>query len=279
MSKDANSSGRSAAEHSVAVPGGTIYYRTEGSGPPLVLIGGGPSNADTLGALAGHLATDHAVIAYDRRGYSRSQRDDPSQPASIAIHAGDVRHVLDDLGVGPASVFATSVGALIGLELTASHSDTVARLIVHEPPLGQLVPADDQASFDVDLDRDDAGAALNQIAESIGITRGRSLTGSDDRPEVRRGDIELFIRRDVPAIADYHLDLDRIVPLADRIVVTASEEGREFYPHRCAEALAAALGTPLIELPGNHAAMITRPAEFAARLTPLLQINPQWRYS
>jgi pimeloyl-ACP methyl ester carboxylesterase len=259
-----------ATEHAIAVTGGTIYYRTQGSGPPLVLIGGGPSNADTLAALAGHLATDHTVITYDRRGYSRSRLDDPSQPASIAVHADDVRHVLDDLGAGPASVFATSVGALIGLELTAAHSGALARVIVHEPPLGQLVPTDDQASFDVELDRDDAGAALNQIAESIGITRGRSLTGSDDRPEVRRGDIELFIRRDVAAIGDYELDLDRITPLADRIVVTASEEGREFYPHRCAEALAAALGTPLIELPGNHAAMVTHSAEFAARLAPLL---------
>jgi pimeloyl-ACP methyl ester carboxylesterase len=223
MSHDAASSCGAAAEHSVAVPGGTIYYRTEGSGPPLVLIGGGPSNADTLGALA-----------------------------------------------GPASLFATSAGALIGLELTASHPDTVGRVIVHEPPLAQLVPADDQASFDIDLDRDDAGAALDQIAESIGVTRGRSLNGSSDQPEVRRGDIELFIHRDVPAIANYQLDLDRITSPTNRIIVTASEDGREFYPHRCAEALAAALGTPLIELPGNHAAMITHPSEFAARLAPLL---------
>jgi len=167
-------------------------------------------------------------------------------------------------------VFATSVGALIGLELAAAHPDAVARVIVHEPPLGQLVPADDRSSFDVELDRDDAGAALDQIAESIGVTRGRTLTGSADRPEVRRDDIELFIRRDVPAIGEYDLDFDRITPLTDRIVVTASREGREFYPHRCAEALAAALGTPLTELPGDHAAMITRPAEFAERLTPLL---------
>jgi len=146
MSHDAASSCRAVAEHSVAAPGGTIYYRTQGSGPPLVLIGGGPSNADTLAALA----------------------------------------------------------------------------------------------------------------------------GSDDRPEARREDIELFIHRDVPAIADYRLDLDHITPLADRIVITAGEDGRAFYPHRCAEALAAALGTPLIELPGNHAAMITHPAEFVARLEPLL---------
>jgi hypothetical protein len=84
---------------------------------------------------------------------------------------------------------------------------------VHEPPLGQLVPADDQASFDVELDRGDPGAALDQIAESIGVTRGRSLTATSDRPEVRRGDIQLFIHRDVPAIADYHLDLDLITSL------------------------------------------------------------------
>jgi len=230
-----------------------------------VLIGGGPSNADTL---AGHLATGHTVITYDRRG---SRLEDPSQPASIAVHAGDVRRVLDHLGAGPASVFATSVGALIGLELVAAaHSAALAWAIVHEPPLGQLVPADDQASFDVELDRDDAGRALGQIAESIGVTRARSLTGLDDRPEARREDIELFIHRDVAAIADYQLDLNHITPLADRIAITASEDGRAFYPHRCAQALAAALGIPLIELPGNHAAMITHPAEFAARLAPLL---------
>jgi pimeloyl-ACP methyl ester carboxylesterase len=271
MSDDAVSSSGAVAERSVAVPGGAIFYRTEGSGPPLLLIGGGPSNADTLGALAGQLAAGRTVITYDRRGYSRSRLDDPSRPASIAIHAGDIRHVIEDLGAGPASVFATSVGALIGLELAASHPDAVARVVLHEPPLGQLVLADDRASFDVELDRDDAGAALDQIAGSIGIARGRALTGgSDGRPEVRRGDIELFVRRDVPAIADYELDLNRITPLANRIVVTASEEGREFYPHRCAEALATTLGTPLIELPGNHAAMIAHPEEFAARLAPLL---------
>jgi pimeloyl-ACP methyl ester carboxylesterase len=271
MSEHTVSSCGAATEHSVAVPGGTIYYRTQGSGPPLLLIGGGPSNADTLDTLAGQLAAGRTVITYDRRGYSRSRLDDPSQPASIAVHADDVHHVLDDLDTGPVSVFATSVGALIGLELAASYPDAVTRVIVHEPPLGQLVPANDQASFDVELDRDDAGAALDQIAQSIGITRGPSLTGgSGDRPEVRHSDIEMFIHRDVPAIADYDLDLDRITPLADRILVTASEEGREFYPHRCAEALATTLGSPLIELPGNHAAMIAGPVEFAAQLAPLL---------
>jgi pimeloyl-ACP methyl ester carboxylesterase len=270
MNEAAASSPSTATAHTVAVPGGTLYYRTEGTGPPLVLIGGGPSNADTLSALAGQLADRHTVITYDRRGYSRSQLADRSQPAAMVVHADDVRRIIDDLGAGPATVFATSVGALIGLELAATHPAAVARMIVHEPPLGQLVPAGDRSSFDVELGEDDAGAALDQIATSIGVTRGRTLTGAGDRPEVRSGDIELFIQRDVPAIGEYQLELDRLTPLGGRVVVTASEEGREFYPHRCAEALAAALGTPLTELPGNHAAMIADPAEFAARLVPLL---------
>jgi pimeloyl-ACP methyl ester carboxylesterase len=270
MSGDRSPSGQIKTEHSVAVPGGTIYYRSEGCGPPLLLIGGGPSNADTLDGLAGELTADNTVLTYDRRGYSRSRLDDPTRPATIALHAGDVRLVLDDLGAGPASVFATSFGALIGLELAAAHPSALARLIVHEPPLGRLVPADDRASFDFELDGKDAGHALDQIAGSIGITRGRSLAGPDERSAVRREDVELFIRRDVPAIADYDLDLDRLAPLAGRIVVTASEEGREFYPHRCAEALARVLGTPLIELPGGHAAMIADPVGFAPHLLPLL---------
>jgi pimeloyl-ACP methyl ester carboxylesterase len=256
--------------HSVAVCGGAIYYRTQGCGPPLILIGGGPSNADTLDALAARLSREHTVVTYDRRGYSRSPLEHPAAPVSIRRHADDVGQLIGDLGAGPVSVFATSVGALIGLELAASHPDAVARVIVHEPPLGQLIPPEHRASFDLELDSANASAALDQIAASIGLTRGRSLTPSGARSEARRRDIELFVRRDVPAVADFTLDLDRLVVLAGRILVTASTQGREHYPYHCAAALAAALSTPLIELPGNHAAMIASPAQFAASLAPLL---------
>jgi pimeloyl-ACP methyl ester carboxylesterase len=89
------------SDHRVVVPGGEIYYRSQGSGPPLFLIGGGPSNADTLAGLAGELAASRTVITYDPRGYSRSQIDNPSQPATISLHANDVGEVIDDLGARP----------------------------------------------------------------------------------------------------------------------------------------------------------------------------------
>jgi pimeloyl-ACP methyl ester carboxylesterase len=71
------------SDHLAQVPGGSIYYRIQGTGPALVLIGGGPSNADTRGSLASHLAGDYTVITYDRRGYSRSHLDDPAWEAGV----------------------------------------------------------------------------------------------------------------------------------------------------------------------------------------------------
>jgi hypothetical protein len=82
-------------------------------------------------------------------------------------------------------------------------------------------------------------------------------------------DIELFVQRDIPAVGRYHLDLDRLAPLAGRIVVAGGRDSRDFYPYRCAERLAAELDVPLAELPGHHAGMIQYPAEFAAALREL----------
>jgi pimeloyl-ACP methyl ester carboxylesterase len=255
----------------VKVDGGSIYYAARGSGPALVLMGGGPSNADTLEPLASRLAEDFTVVTYDRRGYSRSRAADPAGPAGISRHSDDARQLVAELGAGPVSVFGTSFGALIALDLAATVPAAVSTLIVHEPPLGQMLGGDERQPFDLDLGSGhDAGAALDAIAASVGVTRGRP-PGGPARPGTSPADIELFIRRDVPAIGDYRLDLDRLRPMAGRVIVTGSRDSRGFYPYQCALRLARHLGTPLAELPGNHAGMIQHPAEFAAQLRTLLR--------
>jgi pimeloyl-ACP methyl ester carboxylesterase len=258
-------------EHWVEVPGGSIYYRCQGSsGPSLILIGGGPANADTLAPLALALADERAVVTYDRRGYSRSRVDDGDRQVDISTHGDDLRLLIVALDRAPVSVFGTSFGALIALNLAARFPQLLDIVIVHEPPLGQVLADSERQAFDVDTETEpDAESALDAIAVSVGITRGRN---GDDRGsrEPRVADIALFIRRDVPAIGAFHLDLDQLKAVSDRIVITGSEEGRGFYPYRCAQRLADLLGTPLVELPGNHAGMIQHPAGFASRLRSLL---------
>jgi pimeloyl-ACP methyl ester carboxylesterase len=270
------------SEHRVPMPGGSLYYRTQGQGPPLLLIGGGPSNADTLSELAARLDDEYTVVSYDRRGYSRSRLDDPAEPASIGQHAADARLILADLALGPAVVFGSSIGAVIALELAAGAPAGVARLAVHEPPLGQLLTGPERKAFDHD-EGGDAGVAtpgtsaetvLNDVAQGVGVRRGAGVAavgsvaggapagaalgggapaggvpaarapagvaaGKRGGDKARGADIELFVRRDIPAVGRYQLDLGR---------------------------LAGALGVRLAELPGHHAGMIQYPGEFAAGL-------------
>jgi pimeloyl-ACP methyl ester carboxylesterase len=258
-------------ERMVEVVGGSLWYRTQGTGPALILMGGGPSNADTLEPLASRLAEDHTVVTYDRRGYSRSHVDDPAGPAGVPLHREDARRLIAELGSGPVAVFGTSFGALIALELAATVPAALGTVIVHEPPLGQLLAGDDRLPFDLNLDAEkDPGAALNAIAASVGVSRGRTaggLAGAGSSP----ADVELFIRRDASAIGDYYLDLDRLGPIGGRIIIAGSRDSRGFYPCQCAAELARRLEAPLAELPGNHAGMIRHPAEFAARLRELLR--------
>jgi hypothetical protein len=144
--------------------------------------------------------------------------------------------------------------------------------VVHEPPLGRLLTWADRDAFDAGdagSGGGNPGAALNALAGSVGVRRGaQAPAGAGDK--ARAGDIELFVQRGIPAVGRYHLDLDRLAPLAGRIVVAGGRDSRDFYPYRCAACLAEALGVPLAELPGHHAGMIQYPAEFAAALRELL---------
>jgi pimeloyl-ACP methyl ester carboxylesterase len=253
----------------VEIPGGRLYYQTQGRGPALVVLGGGPANADTPGPLASHLADDYTVITYDRRGYSRSRLDDPGEETAISRHSDDLRLLIAALGTGPAAVFGTSFGALIALDLAASAPGSTAAVIVHEPPLGQLVPDAQRGQFHVGA-HGDPSAALDVMAAATGVTRARAAGRADGGPETSHSDISLFIRRDVPAIGAYRLDLPRLAAVSGRLTVTASQAGRDHYPYQCALRLAEHLGTLLVELPGNHAGMIRQPAQFAAALKTVL---------
>jgi hypothetical protein len=52
--------------------GSNFYYEEQGDGPPILLIPPAGSTASTWGTLVGDLAGAGRIIAYDRRGYTRS---------------------------------------------------------------------------------------------------------------------------------------------------------------------------------------------------------------
>lgn len=89
--------------------GTNLYYKSWGTGRPVVLIHGWPLNADSWDPVANALAeAGHHVIAYDRRGFGRSQ-----QPGT----GYDYDTFSDDLADLLAGVDADGDAALVGFSM------------------------------------------------------------------------------------------------------------------------------------------------------------------
>jgi pimeloyl-ACP methyl ester carboxylesterase len=113
------------------VQGGDLYYEDKGHGVPILLIPPAGATASTWGAVAEELAHVGRVVAYDRRGYSRS----PGEPVhSIPRHTADAAALLDTLHAPPAIVVGTSVGATIGIDLALRRPDLVQTVVAYESP-------------------------------------------------------------------------------------------------------------------------------------------------
>src|SRR5262249_43415442 len=113
----------------VKARGSNFYYEEQGEGPPILLIPPSGSTASTWNALPGDLAGAAQMIAYDRRGYTRSKGE---IVWSAAEHARDAAAILDALEAGPAVLVGTSAGATIALDLAVRRPDLVRAVVVHE---------------------------------------------------------------------------------------------------------------------------------------------------
>src|SRR4029077_11561798 len=125
----------------LGVPGANLYYEVRGSGAVLLMMPGGPADANVFKNITGELATDFTVVTYDPRGLSRSPLVAPLEKNRIVqIFADDVSRLLAHMTKEKAFVFASSGGATIGLDLAARHAGQIDTIVPHEPPSPTLLP-------------------------------------------------------------------------------------------------------------------------------------------
>jgi pimeloyl-ACP methyl ester carboxylesterase len=279
--------------YTVDTPTAKLHVERTGQGPAIVLIPGGGGDAAMYTAMIDELARKHTVIAYDRRGNSRSSLK-PGAGASLPDQAADVVAILDhasldDAGLGQAFVFGSSAGALVTLSLLTSYADRVAAAVVHEPPVIQVLPdaAERTAYFD-DLhritEREGALSAMMKFATStmdrptrffdsrLGRTVGAAAVGLATRlapkNEMNRlfGNADQLMRAEMPDFTRYQPDREALRNAKTRWAfgVGALSEGR--YYSRPARQLSTELGVPCLEFPGGHLGYQGEAAEFARRL-------------
>lgn len=276
------------------VPGATLTYDVRPGGaadePPLFLIAS-PMGASGFGTLAGHF-TDRTVITYDPRGVERSTKHDPVSRSTPEEHADDLHRIIQDLGLGPVDLFASSGGAVNALALVTRHPEDLRTVIAHEPPLASILP-DREAALAVCRDihetyqRTGMGPAM---AKFIAIVMHHGPVPADylERPAP---DPQMFGlpteddgRRDDPVVGQniissthYEPDLDALKAAPARIVVAAGAASDGELANRAAHALAERLGTQPVMFPSNHAGFLGgeygqhgEPDAFAATLRDVL---------
>jgi pimeloyl-ACP methyl ester carboxylesterase len=115
-----------------------IYWEINGSvGDPMVLVHGSWGDHQNWASVVPALSRSFRVLAYDRRGHSRSER--PAGQGSVREDVADLAALLEELLHSPAHVVGNSFGASIVLRLAAERPEMFRSLIVHEPPLFGLL--------------------------------------------------------------------------------------------------------------------------------------------
>jgi pimeloyl-ACP methyl ester carboxylesterase len=106
-----------------------MYYEDTGSGPPIVLLHGGGSTAQTsFGRIIPALARTHRVIAPEQQAHGHTP--DVARPLSFEQMADDTAALLEQLHIANADIIGFSNGGMVALQLAVRHPALVHKLVV-----------------------------------------------------------------------------------------------------------------------------------------------------
>ena len=146
-----------ATTSTLEVPGATLTYdvrpNASSTEPPLFLIGS-PMGAAGFGSLSSTSPIGRSSRTI-LRGADRSTKPDMTSQSVPDEHADDLHRIIQELGIGPVDLFASSGGAVNALALVAKHPEDVRTLVAHEPPLATVLP-----------DRENALAAARAVHDT-----------------------------------------------------------------------------------------------------------------
>ena len=254
----------------IAANGAELYYEVRGIGPSLLLIPGGGADAGTIATFADRLAQDFTVVAYDRRGLSRSPRPNDWTQTSIGEQAEDAAELLKTLGHTPAAVVGHSLGALIALELLLRYPDLVRRAALLDPgPIDSAIPDRRQKMALPESVR--AAIARGPQAGVEALLRNLHIWDNIDSAtrERARGNAEVFFSHETPLLQTYQPDAALLS--ANRVPVKVAV-GTQTPPvfQEMAEWLSSTLNVRLDALPGGHASCVEEPEGVAKVIRPFL---------
>ena len=208
-----------------------IAGRRAGSGPPVLLLHGGPGlGFDYLRDLADELAQENDVAWYQQRGQEPSAAEGPY---TVAADIGDARRVLDALGWERAYVVGHSWGGQLALHVAEAMPERLLGVLAVDP----LGPVGDGRwpEFDEEIFR--------RTPEPV-RARAREL---DELATAGAADDDLALEGMRLVWPAYFADPERAPPMPE--LRLASERSAEMVQSIVAELPALEAGLPRIRVP------------------------------
>lgn len=113
----------------IRVNGCDIWYEINGSGAPVVQIGGAVSGHEGYALVTPEMAMRFSVLDYDHRGYGMSDR--PKQNYNMDTWADDLKGLLDALEIQKTHVHGGSMGGYIAIKFATKYPERVDRLVIN----------------------------------------------------------------------------------------------------------------------------------------------------
>lgn len=106
----------------------TIAYRERGTGPPLVLLHGWPTDGREFSRQLEALSDAYRVVAWDAPGAGEST--DPAEGSTLSTWADWLAELIEALDLAPVHVGGLSWGGGLALELADRHPSLVRSLVL-----------------------------------------------------------------------------------------------------------------------------------------------------
>jgi pimeloyl-ACP methyl ester carboxylesterase len=238
--------------------GPLIAGRRAGSGPPVLLLHGGPGlGFDYLRDLADELAQENDVAWYQQRGLEPSAVEGPY---TVAADVGDVRRVLDALGWQRAYVVGHSWGGHLALHVAEAMPERLLGVLAVDT-LGSV--GDGRwPEFDEEIFR--------RTPEAV-RARAREL---DELSMAGEADDELALEGMRLVWPAYFADPERAPPMPELRI--ASERSAEMIPSILAELPALEAGLSEIRVPVGFVHGSRSPMPLAASTDAAERIPGAW---
>jgi pimeloyl-ACP methyl ester carboxylesterase len=110
------------------VNGINLYYETQGSGRPMILLHGGLGSGEMFGPILPTLAGRHQVIAVDLQGHGRTA--DIDRPIDIRFMADDIAALIDHLGLEKPDLVGYSLGGGVAFFTASKYPEKVGKLVM-----------------------------------------------------------------------------------------------------------------------------------------------------